>query len=415
MTDRPAAAPAVPVKVFAVTLGLFNFGASMAILTPVMITLPLKIQTLVAPGHQAGAFGLVAAVGAVFAIVFNPLGGRLSDRTTSRFGRRRPWILGGAAGGLLSLLLMAEATSLWMLVLGWCLVEIFINTALAAANATVADQIPEDQRGFVSGIFGIGLPLALLSGSVIVNAFSEFTARFLVPGALMLVFALLFVAVLPDRRLQTTPEAFSMKSFALSFVFNPRRHPDFGWLWIGRFAIMFGVSGVQTYLVYLLGNRLGLNGGELTSTIVLANLGSCVATIASSYLMGALSDRFGRRKPFVAAASVLVALGLSLTAFAPDRTAVIIAGIVSGIGAGGFAAVDLALATLVLPDPDDAGKDLGVLAITNGLPQSVVPAIAPAVIALGTSSVNGYSLLYLLGAAMAVLGALSVSRIKTVR
>lgn len=410
-----ARALAGPGMLFTPGLGLFNFGSYMAILTPVMLTLPLKVQTLVGSQHEAGAFGLVTAIGAIFAIICNPLGGRLSDRTTARFGMRRPWIIGGAVGGVLSLFLIAVATSLWMVILGWCLTEIFINSAQSAANATVADQVPPERRGLVSGVVGIGLPLALLAGSVVVNAFGGYTARFVVPGVLMVVFAAFFVLTLKDRRLEQRPPRFGWKQFAMSFVFNPRRYPDFGWLWIGRFSIMFGYSGVQTYLVYLLGNRLGLKGGELTSVIVLANLGSAIAMVASSFLLGALSDRVGRRKPFVAVGSVIIALGLAMIAFAPDPAMIIVADTILGFGGGGFFAVDLALATEVLPNSEDTGKDLGVLVITNGLPQSIAPAIAPGIIALGGAAISGYSLLYLVGAVVAVLGAVFIYRIKGVR
>lgn len=402
-----------PGRLFVPALALFNLGSFMAILTPVLLTLPLKVQTLVGDQHKAGAFGLVLAIGAVFAIICNPLGGRLSDRTTSRFGMRRPWITVGAVGGALSLLLIAVADSLWMVVVGWCLVEIFINSAQAAANATVADQVLPERRGLVSGVVGVGFPLAILTGSVIVNAFSDSIAQFVAPGALMVVCAVFLAANLRDRRLRERPATrFGLKEFARSFVFNPRRNPDFGWLWIGRFSIMFGLSGVQTYLVYLLSDRLGLSGSGLTGTIVLANLGWAIATIVSSFLTGWLSDRFHRRKLFVAAGSLVIALGFAMMASASDPMMVILADTVIGFGAGGFLAVDLALATELLPDRSDTGKDLGVLWMTNGLPQVVAPVIAPGIIALGTSAISGYSLLYLFGAVSSVFGAIFVYRIK---
>jgi MFS family permease len=398
-------------------LALFNFGSYMAILTPVMLTLALKVQALVGEQDKAAAFGLVAAVGALVAIVINPLAGRLSDRTTSRFGMRRPWILGGAIGGVLSLWLIAAATSLWMVVLGWCLVEIFINSAQAAANATVADQVPPERRGLVSGLVGLGLPLAILVGAIIVNAFAGDLARFLVPGALMLAFAVFFCACLKDRRITAADvKPFSLKEFALSFVFDPRKAPDFGWVWISRFAIMFGFSGVQTYLVYLLVDRFGLTGGALTGLIVQANLAMCAMTIVSSFVFGLLSDRVGQRRPFVALGALIIAAGLALVAVAPDKTMIVVACGLLGLGGGGFFSVDLALATEVLPNKADTAKDLGVLAVTNGLPQSLAPAIAPAVLALGAAlAVNGYQLLYLIGAAVAALGAVMVYRVKGVR
>ncbi|GAA1279681.1 MFS transporter [Pseudonocardia aurantiaca] len=404
-----------PGRLFTPGLALYNFGWAMAILTPVMLTLPLKVQDLVGSEDAAGAFGLVTAIGAVVAMICTPLGGRLSDRTTSRFGMRRPWIIGGAIGGLLSLLLIAVADSLWMVILGWVLTEIFFNTAWSAANATVADQVPPERRGLVSGVVGTGLPLALLVGSVAVNAFSGYVLRFGVPAVLLVIFASLFVLTLRDRRLDQRPAKLSLKEFALSFVFNPRRNPDFGWLWIGRFAIMFSYSGIQTYLVFLLSSRLGLEGGELTGTIVLANLGSAIAMIASSFFIGALSDRFRRRKVFAAGGSLIIALALAMIAFAPDTAMIIAASTILGFGTGGFFAVDFALATELLPESSDTGKDLGVWAITNALPQSIAPAIAPGIIALGTTAISGYSLLYLVGAGVAVLGAVFIYRIKGAR
>jgi MFS family permease len=404
-------------RAYAPLLALTNFGSYMAILTPIMLTLPLKIQAVVGTHAAAGAFGLVAAIGAIFAIICNPLAGRLSDRTVSRFGRRRPWILGGAIGGILSLYLLATANSLWMIILGWCLVEIFINSAQAAANATVADQVPDVRRGVVSGLVGFGLPVALLVGSIVVNAFTGYIPRFVVPGALMVLFSAFLVAVLRDRKIEKVDvPRFSLKEFGMSFVFNPRKAPDFGWVWLSRFAIMFGYSGINTYTVYLLVDRFHMSGSSLTGLIVLNNLASCIMTVLSSIGFGFLSDRFKNRRFFVALGSVLIAGGLVLIAFGPAPIWVTIASGILGLGAGGYFAVDLALATETLPHKKEAAKDLGVLAITNGLPQSIAPAIAPAIIALGAAiSFNGYQLLYLIGAVIALLGAVFVYRIKAVR
>src|SRR5215467_15927094 len=56
--------------------------------------------------HKVAVLGVVAGVSAVFALVFNPIGGALSDRTRSRFGRRAPWLVTASAvllGGLAAL------------------------------------------------------------------------------------------------------------------------------------------------------------------------------------------------------------------------------------------------------------------------------------------------------------------------
>lgn len=74
----------------------------------------------------------------------------------------------------------------------------------------------------------------------------------------------------------------------------------------------------------------------------------------------------------------------------------------AGLGFGAYLAVDLALVSDVLPDPDNAAKDLGVFNIASALPQSVAPAIAPAILTFGGGR---YSVLYLVAGVCAVVGA----------
>ena len=404
-------APYVP------TLALANFGVYIALLTPVMLTMALKVQHLVGTERQASVLGTVLGVGALFALVCNPLAGRLSDRTTSRLGMRKPWVIGGAVGGFLALLLVGSATSVWMLVVGWCLAQALLNGALAAVNATLPDQVPEHRRGLASGLVGVGIPLAILSGSLIANAFSSDTARFAGPAALALVLCLAFALLLRDRvRPQRPAQPFGFREFLGSFVFDPRKHPDFGWAWLTKFLVMFGYAGIATYLPYFLQDRFGLDEGATISTVVAASAASAVAMVASSAVGGWLSDRAGKRRPFVAAAGVVMVVGLLLLAFAPSTAVVVLAQGIVGLGAGSFMSVDLALATQVLPDPEDTAKDLGVLNMANALPQSLAPAIAPVVIAVGDSTaIGGYPAWYAFGAVVALAGALLVYRIKGVR
>lgn len=62
---------------------------------------------------------VTSAVGGIVAMVITPLAGRLSDRTMSRLGKRRPWILGGAIFGMVGVVVLAFSSSLWTVVLGW--------------------------------------------------------------------------------------------------------------------------------------------------------------------------------------------------------------------------------------------------------------------------------------------------------
>ena len=59
---------------------------------------------------------------------------------------------------------------------------------------------------------------------------------------------------------------------------------------------------------------------------------------------------------------------------------------ISGLGFGVYVAVDLALVVDVLPDQDNAAKDLGVFNIAGALPFSIAPGLAPAILAIGQSA-----------------------------
>src|SRR5690606_6315854 len=74
-------------------------GIWMAQLTPIQLLLPLQIDAQLKPEHWVDsvvAFGVISGIAGLCAVVAYPLTGALSDRTLSRWGRRRPWILAGA-------------------------------------------------------------------------------------------------------------------------------------------------------------------------------------------------------------------------------------------------------------------------------------------------------------------------------
>lgn len=414
----PGSTPAKAPRGYTPGLASVTFGMMLVLLTPVLVTMAFKIQHISASADEATAnLGLVLGVGALFALIANPLAGRLSDRTTSRWGMRRPWILGGAIVGLGASFLIGAADSIWVVLIAWCLLQASMNAVLAAANATLPDQVPVSARGKVSGVVGIMTPLAILAGSSLINFISDDLLRFVAPAVVGTVLAVLFALVLKDRRLEAKPATkFTVGQFFGSFVFNPVKHPDFGWTWITKFFIMFGYAGVATFLPFYLVDAFGLDEQAAISTILLANLAGMVAMVISSPLGGYLSDRTGKRRPFVAAAGLIMVVGLILLAFAPSIPILILAQAIIGFGAGSFFSVDIALATQVLPNPTDTAKDLGVLNMANALPQSIAPAVAPGIIALGaTTALGGYTTWYLFGALIALAGAVLVYRIKGVR
>ncbi len=401
------------------TRGYFatSLGCYLAVFTPAMVALSFKVKHIVPEAEATATLSLVLSLGALSALVASPLAGRLSDRTMSRWGRRRPWIVGGALVALASLVVAGATRSVAMLAVAWCLTQIAINAAFAAANATLADQVPGPQRGRVTGAVGMTSPLAILGGTFVVTVVASDFWRFVLPGFVALALATWFAVRLHDAPRAVPPAGrFSVRDFFGSFVFNPRRDRDFGWMWLTRFCAMFGYYGIAAYVPYFLADELGLDEAGVARTMLHANMAAAVLMIVVSPLAGMWSDRLGRRRPFILAAGIVMAAGLAVMATASTVTMVIVGQGLIGLGVGVYFAVDLALASQLLPHPHDAAKDLGLLNVAAVLPQVIAPAIGTGVLALGaTLGIGGYPLWFLIGAIAALLAGTVVWRIRGVR
>src|SRR6202521_1315240 len=172
-------------------------------LAPILVTLPLRINSLVGSKQAPSNLALVAGTGALVSIFGNPFFGRMSDRTSSRLGMRRPWMVIGLVGGRIGILIVALAPSIPVVLAGWGIVQLFFNALLAAVVAVLPDQVPRAQRCQVSGVLGICLPIAAISGTFLVKLFTGHPiATFLVPCLLGEFLYLFFAVTFMHRRLE---------------------------------------------------------------------------------------------------------------------------------------------------------------------------------------------------------------------
>jgi MFS family permease len=392
-----------------------------ALITPVISTLALKVNEISTVATRAGDLGLVTGVGAFFAFVANPIAGALSDRTTSRFGMRKPWLVVGVIGGAIGLLVIATAGGIWQVVIGWAIAQTAFNGTQAALQAILPDQVEERRRAKVSGWLGIaqnasslfGIALATLLASAGLTSFWMIA----IPAAIGVVGVLVFAAVLRDRRLpksEATP--FRAGAFLKGFWVSPRKHPDFAWAFSGRFLMLLGFAAYNNYQVYFLLTRFGFDTTTALSWQLRLSIVQTVVLVIAAALGGWLSDRTGRRKVFVIVATVLAGVGLVVFASAQDPNVLFVAAALFGAGLGAYFAVDLALVTDVLPNREtDAAKNMGVFNIANALPQSLAPALAPLLLAIGSTTAANYTLLFVVAAAVIILGAVSTMFIKGAR
>ena len=411
----PEHRPATQVGWRFITLcALAYIGTILLFLAPLLVSLSLKVNALVGTDRAPNNLSLVAGIGAFLAMFANPFFGKMSDRTSSPMGMRRPWMVAGLLGGSVGTLVVALAPNIGVVLVGWCIAQVFFNALLAALVAVLPDQVPVSQRGLVAGVLGICLPIASVSGTYVVQLFTGNTpAMFLAPCAIGGFFILLFAVTLQDRQLDAADKpAWSLREFANAFYVNPRKNPDFAWAFASRFMFVLAYAFLTTYQAYYLLEKLDSAEDDVPRQLFLATLAMSSVVVVASLLGGWLSDRAGRRKAFVGAASVVFGLAMFVIAIATSFNGFVAGMALGGLGFGLYTAVDLALVADVLPDPDTAAKDLGVMNIAGALPSSVAPALAPAILAVGGGS---YSVLYAVAGMCSIIGAGAIVRVKRVR
>lgn len=389
-------------------------GTWMAQLTPVQLLLPAQVEDLRTSADWVDsvvAFGVISGIAGIFALVAYPLAGVLSDRTTSRWGRRRPWILGGVLLFAVSLGLLGIQDSLIGVGIFWTLAIVGFCVLTAALTATISDQVPVGQRGVVSGWIAAPQAIGTVLGLLLVEELGlDRLTGYVVVGAIAVVLVIPFLVVAREAPLAVADRpALTFRSFLSGFWISPRKHPDFGWTLLGRVLVNVGNALGTTLLLYFL--MFGLEREDAEGDLIVLSLVYVVFIVASSLLLGRWSDRIGRRKPFVIVSALFQALAAALLAFVPDFTVTVIAGALLGIGYGAFLSVDQALATQVLPEAATRGKDLGIMNIATTVPQALGPLLGAWLVA----AVAGFTGLFLISAIATVLGALAVLPVKGVR
>ena len=361
---------------FVLGIMLGQLGIFIALMGPATVSIQIKASQLASsPAEAASITAFAVAPGALAAVIFNALGGRISDRSTSRFGRRRPWLIVGALGMLVGLALIALAPGAALMAVGWFLAQAAGNLALAAYVASIADQLSPAQYGRASGLVGIASNLAVMIATWLASALTgNMVALFLVPGLIGMVLVLIFAFMLPEPVLRENRLPFNLRELVLTFWRNPVKFPDFGLAWGGRFTIILASFMFTTFRVLYMENHLGLEPGDAVRAVATGVTIYTVTSMVASLLAGWLSDLLGRRKILVAASILIFGLATYLLLHADTVTAFYVVEAIMGLAYGTYIAVDLALVLEVLPDREQAGKDMGVFNIANALPQSLAPA-----------------------------------------
>jgi len=431
--------------------------------------------TLIDKPNKDLLVGKVTAAGGVFALLIPIVVGFLSDRTRSRFGRRRPWMVAGTIGNIIGLFLVASAGSAFLLIAFYLILQASNNVAGAAYSGVIPDVVPEQERGRASGLLGVmnnvGTIVGLVGVVVIFAVFQDtrpgvffgyaYIAVLVIitlviscagieerstaaepRGATpitrpMLVFGVVFIAFVATALWLLIEDQLSLAVLGaavatgvaslltglripeLRTFVSPFAVHDFRWVFLTRFIVQFGIFSIAPFINFYFqdvihaGDRAGFESSLWLAVVFVA--GAIPAVVC-----GSISDRTGRRKIFVYVAGGLQALVVAtlLIGLVDQLIPMFVLGALFGIGYGTYYAVDWALACDVLPNGGaEAGKDMALWHISFTLPQVLAPALlAPVLHNLNGVGINlGYRVIFGLAAVWFLMGTVMVRKIRAVR
>ena len=397
-----------------ITMNVYWFGLAFMWNALHPIVLPALLLRFVPESLKNTYLGGMTFAGLILAMVIQPVAGGLSDRTRSRWGQRGPWIAIGTACALVALAAMAIASGYWTLLAAYLLLQVASNGAHGPAQGLIPDLVPEERRGLASGIKNLfdmgGLVVASLVAGQLMGDDNSVLA-FIAIGVLLLSSAV--VTLLGTRERPTSSPGAPSESLGLRNVLQAdfKSYPDYARLLVSRFLILLGIYAVQGFAQYFIRDRLGVpNPAEVTGNLMAA-IGLALTLLV--FPAGWLSDRVGRRSLNILGGA-LAAVGIFLLIFVRDVATLYVFGAIIGMATGIFLSVNWALATDLIPQ-DEAGKYLGLSNLATagaGAASRLAGPLIDGINAMRPGEYLGYPALFLLGAAVTMLGTVLLLRVR---
>jgi MFS family permease len=392
-------------------ISLLGFGLTFSsnIQDPPLMT--FKVRQL-APNLPNTTLGILGFFGLLVAMAVQPIVGVFSDRAKTKLGRRLPFLIGGAVLIAASLFLLALAPTLWVLVLGVIFIQFSSNILQGPWQALIPDLVPESQRGTASSLKAVMDIIATVVAGAVAgillgttgqklfgnNALYVTAAAPVVVFILFLIFTAIWAREQPGAASETVASRSVGEALKNAFYVNFRENPIFGWWFANRILFWGAFIAINAFLINYLVDVIRMSQADAQSFYGTLKVILGVALIVVALASGWLSDKFGR-KPVMLAAGLVAFAGAALLLFVRDRTLIIVAGGIIGMGIGAFLSANWALATDIVP-PAEAARYLGIANIATCIGSGVARLLGGVLIdpinkLLGSSSL-GYLSLFIL-------------------
>ncbi len=369
------------------------------------VLLPQQVAVL-APDDRVAALAMVTSASFAVTALAQPLFGVLSDRTRTRWGRRVPWMVGCAVVGGVVVVVLPAAPTITAVAVLWAVGQFVLNGTDIAVSAYLVDRFPPQRRGVIAGVLGVAVVIGGVLGAVVAGALGAPWGYRMLAGALIAVTVAFALVVRDGPALQAPnlPAAPDRQRTRVTL--------DAVWVLASRLVFTLGYASVHGYLLYILIDHVHVREQRALVVVGEATVVGGAGLVVAVLVGGWLSDRLGRRKPFVAVAGVAVALGDAVLLAAPGETGLLIAAFLLGTGLGLAISCGTALASMVIPRPDrNAAGGLGVLNFVVNAGQALAPLVTAAVVA----TTGGYTWVFAVSCVLALLGGGLVLPVRSAR
>jgi MFS family permease len=388
-------------------------------LGPYIAAVSLFLPTLIQYIDEENKIQLVALFSIcamVVAAISNMVAGYLSDRTRSRFGKRTPWLVGGAAAFMLSMILASMANNIPFLLASWMLGQVALNFIVAPMVAWL-ELAPENGKATASSAYG-GLGMALgNNGFTIIAAMflGQVRLGFIIFGILTFVGTLIAAIIVHepsnlDEKIEVADkkEKTSLKE-AMAIFPSWSVGRDYYLALIGKLFQGVGNFSVTGYLLFIMTDFLGKGTADTQHAIQLINTIMLLFGLAMGFIAGPLSDKYKVLKFPVGLSTISLGIGALSMFFLQNDVGILIYGFAAGLGMGIWNSLDNLLNLEVIPDKNRVAFFLGVYNLGNTLTQAIAPVLAAFVI-----SQFSFSSIFIVSFICSMIGGLSILSIKSV-
>ena len=284
----------------------FGFFASSLAWSIYNAYVPLLLESLIA---STTIIGFIMTIDNIFGVIFQPLFGRLSDKTRTRFGRRMPYIFVGIPVCAVAFTLIPLASGNIFSLMAVLIIFTFVMSIWRSpVVALMPDLIPGPKRSQANGIVnllgGLGSLIAFLVGGILFDI-GGFSLPFLMSAIVMLMALLVLVFFVREPKEAYEPEAESKDA---KVKLEKDELKSLLLILFGVFFWFTGYNAVETFFTLYATNTLGMTPGGATMTLSFFSL----TFLSFAVPAGFIGARIGRRRAILIGLSGLVVLFLPM-------------------------------------------------------------------------------------------------------